>query len=75
MRQIQLFLHLIIKSIEIGYNILVSLYIMVLADEYLKLKGQVDAKATMKCEESFCMKDITYWLAGLFIFMFYHILY
>jgi len=65
----------IIKSFEVGYNILVGLYIMMLADEYLKVKGEVDGKESMKCEENFCMKDIAVWLAGLFLFMFYHILY
>jgi hypothetical protein len=65
----------IIKSFEVGYNILLGLYIMILADEYLKVKGEVDGKESMKCEENFCFKDITYLLIGLFLFMFYHILY
>ena len=65
----------IIKSFEVGYNILVGLYIAILADEYLKVKGEVDGKESMKCDENFCMKDISIWLAGLFGFMFYHILY
>ena len=75
MRQIHIFMHTIIKSIEVGYNVLISLYVMILADEYLKLKITVDQKEVMKCKaENYCMTGITYWLGGLFIFMFYHIL-
>ena len=74
MRQIHIFMHTIIKSFEVGYNILVGLYIMILADEYLKVKKQVDQKDTMKCDENFCMSGIPYWFAALFVFMFYHIL-
>lgn len=75
MRQIHLFIHTIIKSFEVGYNILVGLYIMILADEYLKVKQQADLKDSMRCEENICMEDIMYWFAGLFIFMIYHIMY
>ena len=67
-------MHTIIKSLEVGYNVLISLYIMILADEYLKVKITVDQKEVMNCGTNFCNTGITYWLCCLFLFMFYHIL-
>lgn len=73
MRQIHIFMHTVIKSIEVGYQIFLALYIVTNSVEYINLKAEVDSE--LDCTEKFCLKDIQYWLAGLFLFMWFHIMY
>lgn len=73
-RTVHIFLHTLIKSLELGYQILLAFYIIVVSAEYLKTKAEVDLKEVMDCEKKYCMKDITVYLGGLVLFMWFHIM-
>ena len=74
MRQFHIFLQTIIKSIEVGYQLFLALLIVTLSFEYLNLKAEMDAKEVMDCENKVCLDGIKYWIAGLFVFMWFHIM-
>jgi hypothetical protein len=45
-----MFLQTIIKSLEVGYQLFLSLYIITLSFKYFNLKSDMDAQVTMDCE-------------------------